>query len=561
MPSVESTVAADAPGPEPRPRGTHWWAVSPAGLPLVGLACALFLILNYLPVRGFGLWGHVIHGNWILDHGALPREDPMLAFGEGMRVIDDAWLSQVVLAATERAQGAEGLSTAAAVALLLAFLLLGRALYLRSRSRLASLAGLAAALALGWGWLTSLGPQSFGYFCFALLLWSTAGAETGERRHPGPPWRLWLGLPLLFALWANLHGSFVFGLLLLSCLALGRAIDVAWHQRSWRAMLADGNARRRIWLLELAILASLANPYGFGLLDHTVAALLGNGGPPSSPPIVLTEPGGAAFALSWLVVLVVLRHSRRRVPASDVLMLVAFSAAAAPMVSRLLWFGPVLAMALAPHLGTLRARWQGKRVTGRLRALGEAARRAQIPTGASWHYTLLALLMAWVAFALSPTGGLVLGGTKRKPLQVYGQGTPQLLTAHLAANPPPTPVFNPAEWGDWIAWDGPAGLRPFATANVEALPRRVWLDYQSVARGEAGWERTLRRYGIRSIILDRQLHRGQTQTLRYSKDWALLHEDAESMVFHHASTLPALEPGNATAAEPAGETTVEQERP
>ena len=56
-------------------------------------------------------------------------------------------------------------------------------------------------------------PQLFGMLGFAATLWAIA--RLPSRKHP----LAWL--PALFALWANLHGSFAMGLVALGCYCLG----------------------------------------------------------------------------------------------------------------------------------------------------------------------------------------------------------------------------------------------------------------------------------------------------------------------------------------------------
>ena len=60
-------------------------------------------------------------------------------------------------------------------------------------------------------------PQLAGMVCFTIVL----AILTALR------WRklFWVMMPVTFALWANLHGSFPMGLLLIGCFVAGRAVD------------------------------------------------------------------------------------------------------------------------------------------------------------------------------------------------------------------------------------------------------------------------------------------------------------------------------------------------
>src|SRR4051812_18609461 len=42
----------------------------------------LFLLINHLPVNHTDVWGHLAYGRWIVEHKALPTEDPFCRFAE-----------------------------------------------------------------------------------------------------------------------------------------------------------------------------------------------------------------------------------------------------------------------------------------------------------------------------------------------------------------------------------------------------------------------------------------------------------------------------------------------
>src|SRR5438309_1271090 len=85
------------------------FALTLGQLAMCGLFVLFLLYLSYIPLFHSDIWGHVEYGRWILEHHALPAEDPFLPLAEGMRVVDNAWLSQVVLAWVEMHLGTDGL--------------------------------------------------------------------------------------------------------------------------------------------------------------------------------------------------------------------------------------------------------------------------------------------------------------------------------------------------------------------------------------------------------------------------------------------------------------------
>lgn len=524
-------------------RERPWWALRPAQLLLVGLGGLWFLLVGYLPLGGGAVLGHVSFGEWILEHRSIPAEDPFLPLADGMPIVDREWLSQVVLALAHRAGGARALAALFALSSLATVLLWGSTFARRTGGLLWGAVGVAVALALAWGPATTFGPHSFGILCFALLLWLVFGAG-GPEAEPlrGRGRWIWGAVPVLFVLWANLDESFVHGLAVLLAAFLGRVAAVVREERSLRAALADRAARRWLYLAELAAAATLLNPYGLRLLasvlwlpeSETVRSLAEN------QPLALAGLAGRAFALSVLVLLVALRFGRRRVPAAEVLLLLWFGWGVLSARGMLTWYAPVFSLAVVPLVTELAGRAGSvfARRPDRDRA-GALRRRLAALAGPSWHYSLLAFVALWAAFALSPLGGAVLGRAPQPAEQTVGGAPPAALVEYLRSAPPEGQVFNPGAWGDWLIREGPPGLEVFAASQAHHLPPQVWRDYLRVTGGAASWDAVLDRYGIDTVILDRTAQRGPVQSLRYDAGWRLAHEDPRSAVFVRAAVASA----------------------
>ncbi len=227
---VLETEPAETAQTEAHPYAYLWtWKWRHLGVVLV--FCLFFLFNNYMRLFYSDIWGHVAYGHWMIEHQSLPSEEPFVSLAEGMPVMCTAWLSQVFLAIGGRFGGAEAYSAMFAVSLTLAYLVLARVCYLQT-SRV-GLSVLATFLAWGvnWGRHAVIRPEMFGGVCFALLLWLVVRSDPRRTREPRSEpgslskWDrvlLWTGVPILFAVWANLHGSFIVGFAVLGSYALGR---------------------------------------------------------------------------------------------------------------------------------------------------------------------------------------------------------------------------------------------------------------------------------------------------------------------------------------------------
>ena len=234
---------------------------------LVGLLGLLFTLCSYMPLWHSDLWGHLSYGRWIWAAQAVPRVEPLMPLAQGVPFVDTAWLSQLAGWALVSKFGLAGAQFMYAGLISLAFSFVLGAVYQRTGSLIATLA---AFLTFGWGayqQLLVVRPQLAGLACFALVI-VVATASAGRRWH-------WGAIPITFALWANLHGSFLMGLGLLGLLAMGRVFDVIWRTGRIRAALRDSEVRRLVLLTQIAAAAVLLNPYGIGIYGE-VFAVVGN---------------------------------------------------------------------------------------------------------------------------------------------------------------------------------------------------------------------------------------------------------------------------------------------
>jgi hypothetical protein len=518
--------------PDLRPQLSERWALQGQHLLIVGFFCLFFLRHNYLPLFHSDVWGHVSYGDWILRAGRLPAEEPFVELAAGVPVVASAWLSQVVLALTGRAGDAELYSHLFAVTVLLVYLVLARAFYLQCRS--AGVAVLSAVVVWGvvWSRHAIIRPEMFGGLCFAVLIWVVVKADERRTRRdnelPGDarlrrlPWGYWVATPALFALWANLHGSFVVGFAVLGCYAAGRAIEVLWRTRDARSLFRDQLLLRWLTLSELAVLGTLANPYGFDLIVYALAFS-------SHPnlkdivewfPLEMVSLEGIPMAASWVLTAVLLRHSRARMTPSDVLLLALFNLAVCLRVRMIAWYAPVLMLVLTPHLADVVRRLAASDVTLPIREVCAPLFRR------SFRLTLIAGLLVWVTFAFSPISRPVLGGKPRRIDHVYSHDTPLGVTEYLRLHPPQGTVAAPQWWGDWLVLHGPPRMQLLTTTNsVHLVPPRVWKDYLAIAAAAPGLERRLNRYRVNTIVVGKSLQKDLQETVERLAGWEVAYED------------------------------------
>jgi hypothetical protein len=186
------------------------------------------------------LWQITI-GQWILDHRAVPETDIYSFTMQGQPWISTQWLAQVMYAEAFSIAGWSGPVVLAASAIALTFALLARQVS-RSLRESTTLVFIAAALALT---VPHLLARPHVLAMPVMVLWIGGLIEAADRRAAPSFWLL----PLI-ALWANLHGGFVFGLFLIGPIALDallnaeapsrKALMLRWAAFGFAALMASG---------------------------------------------------------------------------------------------------------------------------------------------------------------------------------------------------------------------------------------------------------------------------------------------------------------------------------
>jgi hypothetical protein len=195
------------------------------------------------------LW-QITVGQWILDHHAVPHTDVYSFTMRGAPWISTQWLAQVLYARAYAWFGWTGPVVLAAAASAATFALLARYL-VRHLSDSSTLTFVAVAFALTAPHLLAR-PHVLALPI--MVAWIGELIAAADRRE-APSFTL---LPLM-VLWANLHGGFVFGLMMIAPVALDGLISA---ERAARRRLA---VRWAIFAL-LALAASCCTPYGWDSL-------------------------------------------------------------------------------------------------------------------------------------------------------------------------------------------------------------------------------------------------------------------------------------------------------
>jgi hypothetical protein len=215
---------------------------------LLGIVVYALVLLNgNLLLGDSDTYWHIAVGNWILDQGALPRADIYSFTKSGEPWISSSWLAQVLYALAYDLAGWAGPVVLAAASIAAAFALLAFFLGSRIPDKYAIALSVAALLLSA----SHLFARPHVLVLPIMIAW-VSGLSRASERGDSPSFLL---LPLL-ALWANLHGGFVFGLVLVAPFAFDALWNANVPQRGRLAM-------RWMAFAVGALAACCATPYGW----------------------------------------------------------------------------------------------------------------------------------------------------------------------------------------------------------------------------------------------------------------------------------------------------------
>lgn len=443
---------------------------------------------------GDTLW-HIRAGEWMLAHLAVPRVDVFSYTAAGWPWVTHEWLAEVLLALVYRAGGWSGVMALTAGAMGLTAGLLSRHLRYFAPPKVA-LPLLVLALACLLPSLLAR-PHLLAFPC--LEFWCASLLIARARDAAPSPWLL----PLM-TLWANLHGGFMVGVVLVAIFGL---------EAAWQAGAAWGVQARR-WGLFLAgtILAALLTPHflegllfpfqllGLHGLDHITEWK------PAS--VGLLSP----FVVSVLLLLYLGASGRIRMPLYRALLLTGVVFAAFHHARNEQLFAIIGALLIASS-----ASFAGAGTAAPLpRLAGFRVPRFVVPALSAVALLALAVRLA-VPFV-------------RQDSPVY----PATALAHVPAKLRALPVLNGYGIGGYLIF---AGVRPFIDGRADLYGGKFLHTYLEADRPDpAVLDRVLRRYRIAWAIFPP--HDGALMLLDRRPGWRRLYTGKYAVVDVRDAALP-----------------------
>jgi hypothetical protein len=436
------------------------WAFLAVALP------TLAVVIVDLP--SVDLTYHLRAGAQILDARAIPNVDTWTFTAAGLPWTDQQWGAQLLLAAVFRVGGWTGLVLFKAALVLTIFACLfeiGRRRGLQART-----AALLTLAAFGVAAPTlSLRPQLIGMALFAIVLLLVAD----RRAHPR---RLW-AVPVIVALWANVHGSFFLG---------PGVLGLAWLEDVHDRVEQPGRALRVAIVSALAACVTPIGPwvwsYAVGLSTNSQVT---NQVAEWRPTSLRDEPGLVFFA-SAIVVVAIMARRGREVAWPTLLSLLAFFVIGAYASRGLAWWPLAVVPVVCGPLILERA--------------GERDRRPGLEPALMRRINIgIAALVVATGIVFLPLWRPIDPGTQA-PNGAVGYAPSGITGALRDIGRPGDRVFNPQPWGSWFEFALP-NLAVTVDSRIELFPAAVWDGYGHVTAGVEGWQAQLDQWDVTIAVI------------------------------------------------------------
>ncbi len=483
----------------------------------VVFATLLFLAaFGYLTQRLFddgSVGWHIRSGQRIVRTASLPDSDPFSSASAGKSWYAWEWLFDVSAGAADTWRGLSGVALLAAVIIASTFSLAFRFTVERGAGVIA--ATLLLLLTLGVSMVHLLARPHIATWLLAVLFFQVL--DSAERAPQTRRNLIWL--PLLMAVWVNVHGGFVLGFTLWAFFLASAVI------RYFNSIKVEQYALFRwisvLCLTGIGMLAmSLVNPYGYKLHAHVMGYLtnsyfMNHIDEFRSPDF----HGGAqqAFIVLLLITILALTRSSRRVTLSQ-LMVVLFAIGSGLYATRNLPVSALwLMMIVGPLLSDGAYEW-----LPRLRAFDQRMRRREL----SPRLQVWPVLAVVAALLICAKPGLV--AEAKFSSTRFPAGAVDFLSRERVEEP----VFVPDSWGGYVIYRLYPQAKVVFDDRHDLLGQAAVEQYLQIVGAQPGWQQALAARDVNWMAVPSRSSLASAASL--SPEWTQVYDDHVATVFHRA---------------------------
>jgi hypothetical protein len=443
-------------------------------------------------------WWHITAGDQILKTHTWPTSDTYSFTASGAAWIAYEWLGEVFMALAARAGGLAGLALFQKALVVALTLLLFYYAWLRSANSKAACVASVILLPVAPVVFT-LRPQLMGYVFLVLTLICLEQFQQGHDKS------LWF-LPLLFVVWANIHGTFVFGLVVIGLYWVTGLVSFQAGRLTATALAPKRRVKLLLTLLA-CLLAILVTPYGSQIaanpIEMATAQPLNIAHIQEWQPLSLSNPLGT-YILFFAVVLFIAQVTLRIQYRLEELAMLVFGLYAACAHLR---FAMIFVLFVIPVVARILTQWIP-------------------PYDASIDKPLLNIVVIVV---------VLVAMIKFRPSthtieKAVASDYPAYAVEYLRQHPQNTGMFNEYGWGGYLIWQLSPEHKVFIDGRADLYEYSgLFPDYMAIISAQSDALRVLARHNIQSCLVRR--NEALDALLTATPEWKQVYSDDVSAIF------------------------------
>jgi hypothetical protein len=544
------------------------------------LSLLIIVFLTYANnVDDLDLWWHLKQGQLIYETHAIPEKDyfayttyipeSISKIGKDevtpaelpseennqywLTSIQRNWLSQLILYLFYLVGGFKGVGILKSVIFVLAYLILYLTMLRRGANHLSSFFVLCLIAYIGIDFNYTR-PLIFSFLLFPSMLYTLYDFRKGGKSI--------YFLPALMLLWANLHGGFILGDLIIFVFTFSELLKYSLHntfRMSKISPLTKEKLKKLVLLSFTSGFASLINPNGYKtflfpfIQERSIFATIEEYHRP-----MFYEYHAYWLMLSLIVMAILILIKAKHLDLTELFLSIIVIPPSLKSIRYIIFFALGLGVFLAYAMtcaGSQLKEW------GPIKKLlntnvAKIITNPPIPPFSSplskggyrrekgkrgGIFSLLFMFVFLIILAKMTISGDVLQFDLREKRYPSGAVT------FIKENKIPGNMFNPYNWGGYLIWHLYPDYRVFMYGRT--LNETAFFHYNQILKTEKGknldmplWKRFLDAYNVNFILISAVSSNGNiiplVDTLYISSDWELIYADGKSMIFLRAA------PGN-----------------
>ncbi len=483
-----------------------------------------------------GIGWHIRNGEQILSKHAITRTDPFSSTMGGHIWYSWEWLYDIVISSVHHWLGLNGVVLLTAVAIATTFCLALRIALKRGGGL--PIALLLLLIAVGAASIHFLARPHVLSWLFAVIWFDLLESDASA---PGSPsYRRLIWYALLILLWANLHGGFLLGFVLLGFYGIGAAIQLLFNRDVEDAAATRSKLKYFAMAFGLSAIASLMNPFGYELYSH-IYGYLGNRFLMDhideflSPNFHLGAQ--KCFAAILLITLVALATYRQKLNPAR-LLVVLFAAYSGLYSSRNLPVSAILlVLIIAPMLSAnVASSAESPEIAPRLRRLFSRLTSFSNRMNAmemSLHLHLWPVLAMILAVGICAQGGR-LGKHQWMNSSFSAKRFPVLATDFIESRRVHDPIFCPDYWGGYLIYRLYPRSKVVIDDRHDLYGEKFLEQYLQVIHVTPEWSELLNEQHVNWILVPTQS--SLSSILRESPQWKSDYEDGTAELFERVGS-------------------------